>query len=140
MAAEQNVEVVRRVNAAFNSGDMGRILALMDPDFETTVGPDLSPEPDTYRGHDGIRRYFDSFREAMSEIRFDADRFREADGRVIVAVRLRARGRFTGIAVEQRLGQVWTISGGKALRLSSYPSYRAALRAAGAGEPAARSA
>src|SRR5271155_4553244 len=105
----ENVEVVRRVNAAFNSGDVERILGLMHPDIETAVGPALSAEPDTYRGHDGIRRYFDSFVDAMNEIRFHQDGFREVGGSVVVAVRLTARGRFTGIPVEQRLGQVWTI-------------------------------
>jgi uncharacterized protein len=130
----ENVEIVRRVNAAFNSGDMERILALMHPDFETVVGPDLSPEPDTYRGHDGIRRYFDSFRDAMDQIRFDPMGFREDGASVIVALRLTAKGRSTGIHVEQQLGQVWTIRDGKALRVRSYGSYPEALTAAGLAE------
>jgi ketosteroid isomerase-like protein len=130
--AERNTEIVRRLNAALNSGEMERILPLVDPDFETVVGPELSAEPDTYRGHDGIRRYFSSFGEAMSEIRFHASGFREAGGAVVVAVRLTARGRSTGIAVEQRLVQVWTVRDGRALRLRSYVSYREAIRAAGA--------
>jgi uncharacterized protein len=131
---QENVEIVRRVNAAFNSGDMERILALMHPDFETAVGPELSPEPDTYRGHDGIRRYFDSFRDAMDQIRFDPANFREAGVSVVVAVRLSAKGRSTGIAVEQHLGQVWTIRDGKAIRVRSYASYPEALKAAGLPE------
>lgn len=129
-----NVEIVRRANAAFNSGDMERILALMDPEFETAVGPELSPEPDTYRGHDGIRRYFDSFRDAMDQIRFDPASFREVGASVVVAVRLSAKGRSTGILVEQHLGQVWTIRDGKALRVRSYGSYPEALEAAGLQE------
>lgn len=127
---QENVEIVRRVNAAINSGDTERVLTLLHPDFETAVGPELSPEPDAYRGHDGVRRYFDSFREAMDEIRFEPAGFLEADGSVVVALRLTAKGRSTGIAVEQRLGQVWTIDDGRAIRVQNYVSYREALEAA----------
>ena len=119
------------MNAAFNSGDMERVLALLHHDFETTVGPDLSPEPDAYRGHDGVRRYFDSFRDAMEQIRFDPAGFRSQGASVVVALRLSARGRSSRIAVEQHLGQVWTVHDGKVLRVRSYVTYREALEAAG---------
>ncbi len=129
--SSQNLEIVRRVNEAFNSGDTERILALVHPDFETVVGPELSVEPDTYRGYDGIRRYFNSFRDAMDEIRFYPESFREAGASVVVALRLSAKGRSTGITVEQRLGQVWTIRDGKALQVQSYLSYGEALQTVG---------
>jgi len=130
----ENVEIVRRVNAAFNSGDIERSLALLHPDFETTVGPELSPEPDAYRGHHGVRRYFDSFREAMEQIRFHPADFREVGGSVVLALRLSARGRSTGIEVEQHLGQIWTIDEGRPIRVRSYRSYGEALEAAGLAE------
>ena len=134
--SRENVEIVRRVNAAFNSGDMERILALLHPEFETAVGPELSPEPDAYRGHEGVRRYFDSFRDVMDQIRFDPAGFRAAGSSVVVALRLSAKGRFTGIAVEQNLGQVWTVRDGKALQVESFVAYQDALRAAGIDEQA----
>jgi ketosteroid isomerase-like protein len=132
--SRENVEIIRRVNAAFNTGDMERILALLHPDFETAVGPELSAEPDTYRGHDGIRRYFDSFRDAMDQIRFDPARFRASGSSVVLALRLSARGRSTGIAVEQHLGQVWTVRDGKPIGVRSYLTYGEAIRAAGLQE------
>jgi ketosteroid isomerase-like protein len=131
---QANVEIVQRVNAAIKSGDMARVLALLHPEFETSVGPELSPEPDVYRGHDGILRYFASFHEAMDQIRFDPSRFREAGTSVVVALRLSAKGRFTGIPVEQHIGQVWTIHDGKALHVQSYTSYREALEVVGLQE------
>ncbi len=129
--AQANVELVRQVNAAFSSGEMDHILALLHPDFETIVGPELSPEPDAYRGHDGVRRYFDSFRDAMDQIRFDPVRLRDAGASVVAAVRLSARGRSTGIPVEQRLGQVWSFRDGKVIEVRSFLTYREALQAAG---------
>lgn len=123
----ENAEVVRQVSAAFNSGDIERILALIDPDFETQVPPQLSAEPDTYRGHDGIRRYFDSFRDAMDEICFHEEELVEVGEHVVVAMRVTARGRMTGIAVEQRLAQVWTLRDGKAIQVRNYGSLPEAL-------------
>lgn len=132
--APGNIELVRQVNAAFSSGEMDEILAMLHPEFETVVGPELSAEPDAYRGHDGVRRYFDSFRDAMDQIRFEPLRLREAGTSVVAAVRLSAQGRSTGIPVEQRLGQVWTIQDGKVIRVRSYLTYDEALRVAGIGE------
>jgi hypothetical protein len=132
--SRENIEVVRQVNDAFNSGDLDRILEFIDPEFETLVPPAFSAEPDTYRGHEGIRRYFDSFQEAMTEIRFHQERFEEVGEEVVVAVRLTARGRTTGILVEQRLGQVWATRDGKVVEVRNYASFSEALDAAGPTE------
>jgi ketosteroid isomerase-like protein len=118
---------VRRGLAAFNSEDMGRILDFAHPEFETVVSPQFSAEPDSYRGHDGIRRYFQSFRDAMDEIRFQPERFWDAGESVVVALRLTAKGRQTAIPVEQRLVQVWTIRDGKAIGVQSYASLHEAM-------------
>jgi ketosteroid isomerase-like protein len=48
-------------------------------------------EPDTYRGHGGIRRYFETFQEAMDDINFESVRFWDAGEQVVVSVRLTAR-------------------------------------------------
>lgn len=71
--SRENVETLRRGLDAFNSGDMSVILGFIDPDFQAVIPPELSAEPDTYRGHDGVRRYFESFQDAMDEIRFEAE-------------------------------------------------------------------
>jgi ketosteroid isomerase-like protein len=126
-----NVETLRQGLEAFNSGDVARFLAFIHPDFEAEVPPEFSAEPDTYRGHDGIRRYFESFQDAMDEIRFQPERFWEADGSVVLAVRLTAKGRQTGILVEQRFAQVWTIRDGRAIGVRTYASTSQALEAAG---------
>ncbi len=132
--SQENVEVVRRLNEAFNSGDIERILTFIHPDFETSVPPEFSAEPDTYRGHDGIRRYFDSFHDAMNEIRFHQEGFREVGPSVVVSVRLTAKGRTTGIPVVQQLAQVWTVRDGKAVQVRNYASLPEALHAVGLTE------
>lgn len=125
-----NVETLRLGFEAFNSGDIERILAFAHPDFEAVVPPELSTEPDVYRGHDGIRRYFESFQDAMDEIRFRLDRTWEAGDTVVALVRVSAKGRQTAIAVEQQIAQVWTMCDGRALSAHTYATLGDALEAA----------
>jgi ketosteroid isomerase-like protein len=133
--SQENIEVVRDGFEAFNSGVITRILAFAHPDFEAIVPPELSAEPDTYRGHDGIRRYFQSFQDAMDEIRFQPEQFWDVGESVVAAVRITAKGRQTAIAVEQRIVQVWTLRDGKALRVRTYASLPEALAAVGLAQP-----
>jgi ketosteroid isomerase-like protein len=129
--SERSIEIVREVIDAFNSGVIERILAVVHPEFEGVVPPQFSAEPDTYRGHDGIRRYLRTFVDAMDEIRFEPERFWEGGNAVVVTMRLSARGRLTSIPVEQRFAQVWTVRDGLAMSVCSYASLSEALEAAG---------
>jgi ketosteroid isomerase-like protein len=129
--SNRNVEAVQRLYEAFNSEDMASILELVDADFEAVVPPAFSAEPDTYRGHAGVRRYFESFQDAMSEIRFEPERFWDVGHSVVVAARLTAKGKRTAIPVEQQLAQLWRIRDGRPTAVRTYVSVAEALAAAG---------
>jgi uncharacterized protein len=129
--SQQNVEIVRQVFGAFNSEDIERALALTHPEVEIEIGPEISAEPDTYRGHDGLRRYIQAFQDAMEEIRFQPERFWYVGESVVVALLLTAKGRQTSIAVEQRSAGVWTIREGKVVGVRAYGSATEALEAVG---------
>jgi ketosteroid isomerase-like protein len=126
----ENVKVVRRGFDALRDGGVDALVELVDPEFEVTTPPELASEPDTYRGPEGIRRYFDSFYEAMDEIVFDPHSFEEVGERVVVEFTLRARGRTTGLEFSQHGYQVWTVRDGKALRLEVFVERDDALEAA----------
>jgi ketosteroid isomerase-like protein len=128
-----NLEIVERGFEAFNEGGIDGILPIIHPDFEATTPPELAAEPQTYRGEDGIRRWFTSFEEVMDEIRWDARDFREVDGRVVVEFTLRARGKTTGLDFGQDAVMVWELRDGRAIRLSLYPTLEDALAAVDAG-------
>jgi ketosteroid isomerase-like protein len=132
--SRENVELVLRGIEIFNSGDIDRILSFTGADFEIEVPPGLSAEPDTYRGAEGVRRYFQSFDEAMDEVHFRADRFWEAAGAVVVDALVTARGKQTAIPVEQRAAQLWTIRGGRVIRIQAYASLSEALETVGLAE------
>jgi ketosteroid isomerase-like protein len=134
--SQENVDAVRRGLEAFNSGDIERVLDMAHTYFEAIVPPELSAEPDTYRGHDGLRHYFESFQDAMEDIRFEPERFIDAGEDVVTVVRLTARGRHTAIPVEQRIAQVWSMSEGKAVQVRTFTTLKRALAEAGLAEEA----
>ncbi len=129
--SQENLEAVRRTLAAFNSGEVEQVLASVHPEFEARIAPELSAEPDTYRGGSGVQRYFDSFREAFEQIRFGVEELTDAGESVVVGLRMTAAGKLTGIEVEQRNAGVWTVVEGKVARIDTYASFAEALRAVG---------
>ena len=130
--SQGNIERLLSGLDAFNSGDVERILTLVDPRFEVTIPGEVSAEPDTYRGHEGVRRYFETFAEAMADIRFAAERVWTAgEEDLVVELRLTATGRQTGIPVEQRVFLVWTVRDGRARKVSTYAALAPALASAG---------
>jgi uncharacterized protein len=126
-----NIAALHRVLEAFNSGDIERILEAADPDFEAVVPPELSAEPDSYHGHEGVRRYFATFADAMEDVRFELGRVWDAGDLLVVTMRMTVRGKQTGIPVEQRFAQTWGIRDGRALSVHTFPSLAQAFEAAG---------
>lgn len=129
----ENVDFIERGFEAFNERGVDGILPFIHPEFEATTPPNLASEPDTYRGHDGIRRWFDSFDEVMDGIRWDAHDFQQAGDKVVVEFTLRARGKTTGLHFGQDAVMVWSMRDGKAIRVELFESLDDALRAAQEG-------
>lgn len=115
-----NAEIVESAFLAFNEGGTDALVAFVHPEGEFTTPPELASEPDTYRGHEGLRRYFDSFYEAMDEIRIEPRAVREHGDGVVIEFMLRARGGSTGIEVKQRGYAAAEMRDGKILTLSVY--------------------
>jgi ketosteroid isomerase-like protein len=107
------VAVVRALFERVNAGDIDGVLELLAPDSVFVVPPEASAEPDTYRGHDGARRYFSGFDGILDDVRFELLDFDQVtDDTVLAASRLTGRGTTTGIPVEQETFVVLTVRGG----------------------------
>jgi ketosteroid isomerase-like protein len=129
----ENVEIVRGGFDALKREGVEGLVPLIHPDFEATTPASLASEPDTYRGPDGVRRYFDSFYDAMEDIYFEGHEFTAVGDRVVVDFTLHATGRSSGIPVEQKAFQVWTLRDGKAIGLDLFTDRDEAMAAAKAG-------
>ena len=126
-----NVEIVRRVYSALAEQGVEAVIALADPEFEVTTPPSLASEPDTYRGHDGLRRYFGSFADAMDDVHLEGRSFVSIGDKVVVDTTLHARGRTTSIETEQRAFLVWSLAGGLITGVEAFAERGEAFEAAG---------
>jgi ketosteroid isomerase-like protein len=133
--ADSNVDLVRRANEALNTGGFEALLPFIHPEFSVTTPPGLAAEPDTYNGPEGVRRYFESFYEAMDRVEFVPERFIGVGELTVVPVILRARGRTTGIETEQHVVQVWELKDGLAIRVLVFATLEEAIEAAEAAGP-----
>ena len=127
--SEGDVARARAALAAFGTGDLDRLVRQFHPDFVGVVPPELSAEPDTYRGHAGIRRYLESFREYVDGRRFVPEDVIAAGDAVVVAMRIAGRGRGSGVPFEQRLANRITVRDGLIDSMTAYATVDEALAA-----------
>jgi ketosteroid isomerase-like protein len=114
-------EAVQAAVDAFASGDPERIVRHVDPEFEGVVPPSMSAEPDNYVGHDGVRRYFESFEETIADLRFESTIAEESGDWVLVQLRVTGQGRTSGIPVELGAVAAVLMRDGRLLRMVGYP-------------------
>ena len=128
-----NVEVATRAIEAFNGRDVDAFAALTTPDFEWSPSM-VAVEGETFRGREGIDRYFASFHIAWEQVQIRRDRFRDAEDLVVMLGRLEARGTGSGVPVDASLGMVFDFRGGMISRIRGYLDHAEAVRAAGLSE------
>jgi ketosteroid isomerase-like protein len=126
--SKQNVDVVRRVNAAFAARDMDAYLAEHHPNVEIVVLRSQIEGP--YRGHGGLRRMLTEAFEADMELRFDE--VRDCGDRVLALGHQNAIVR--GVPFDHVLAEVYEIEAGKVVRMQAFATVEQALEAAGAGQ------
>lgn len=101
MAATTDTELARAGFTALAEGGVEAMLEFVHPEFEMETPAAIAAEPQVYRGHDGIRRYFDSFYDAMDEVVIEPVALEELEpGRVLMELKVRTRGRASGIESE----------------------------------------
>jgi ketosteroid isomerase-like protein len=114
-------------------GEFGALLDWLDPEIEWR-GPREFPDLAEPRfGHAGVREYMRVLFEALEGYRMIPEEFIDAGGdQVLVFSREGGRGRGSGAeVVTQPTAHLWTIRGGKAIRMQSYWDRADALEAAG---------
>ena len=107
-------ELIERAFGLLQSDTYEQVLPLVHEDFERVTTRAVASEPQTYRGPEGVRRWWTSFLEVMESVNLDPVSFEElGDGRVIVEFAIRARGRASGIEAVQPAVAVATVADGK---------------------------
>ncbi len=131
--SQENVEIVKRLMAAFNERDVNAFAAITTPDFEWTTSM-TAVEGEVFRGREGIETYFERMREAWEEFRSLPSEYRDLGERVLSIGRLEGRGLGSGVPVDTALDILFDFRGGKISRQRSFLDHGEALRAAGLSE------
>jgi ketosteroid isomerase-like protein len=115
---------------AITSNDRDAGLAVCHPEIEFRSMLDIGGR--SYSGHAGIGEYYDDIEAAWAEWGVVVERVEEAaDGRVVIVMTMRARGKGSGIEIEDRTAHIWTCRDGRLLSNELYREPEEALEALG---------
>jgi len=124
---ERNVEVVARWWEAVRRGDLGEELWAEDLEIVNAEGWALEA---TYRGHDGLRRWWNDLAEAFSELTLEVDEIAALDEEHVLTVqRFVGQFRHTKLPFEGPWASVVTVTAGRIRSAVGYLTKGRALRA-----------
>jgi len=130
--SQENLELVGLAHEHLNEGDINGLIALCDSDFELDMSARVL-NPETYRGHEGIRRFYREVSEVWEKFRWEPLRFFEAADKVVVLLHSHGRGKGSGLEMARDAAMVWTVGEGRAVSVRFYTNQAEALVAAGLG-------
>ena len=130
--SQENVEIVRRWNDAYNRRDLETLIELTDPDVEFRsifVGIES-----VFRGYDGLRAYFDGIESAYARFQIPPKRYFDAGAAVLVECRIDWRGNESGAEGTMPMAVAVWLKAGLVFHLESYPALSDGLKAVGLSE------
>ena len=131
--SQENVEIVRRMNEAWNGRDHGAWLAAYSPEAEIDWSRSRGPLKGVYRGHDELEAFWDAFWSTFEDVQVEYHGFTEVGREVVVPNTAHIRGR-QGIEVVARSTFVYTVENGQITRNRMFQERAEALQAAGLSE------
>ena len=133
--SQENVEVVRRFYEAVNRRDLAVLDGLLASEESEFASVFATSEGRVFRGRQGNRDYFAAIDEAFEDFRTEILELIDAgEDRVVAMTRVTGRGKGSGIPVDKRFGQVWTLRDEAVVRIDTYVNPPDALEAAGLWE------
>ncbi len=131
--SRENVALLERAYEAFGAGDFEPFFAMLDEEFVYRARDEL-PGGGAFVGPAAFRDRIEALGDVFGEVRFEPQEFIDAGERVIVVLRQMARGRASGVTLEQSISHVWLIREGRGIELRVYSGRDQALEAIGLRE------
>jgi ketosteroid isomerase-like protein len=135
----ENVELVRRLYAELASEGSSReferrltdaaLSRFLDPQVEWLPVPDSLLAAESYRGFEGVRRFWGEFVSTWESYMVEPLRFDDAGDQVAVVVRI--AGRTHELAVDDTRSALLTVRDGRVVRVESFADAKGAREAAG---------
>ena len=119
-------EVLRRTYEALARRDFVALEELADPDFEMDLTERVL-NPATYHGAEGLLRFLGEIDELWASMDIDVERVIERGDDVLAVLMVTLTGRGSGVEMESRIAQRWTLRDGRLLRMKLYGDADAAV-------------
>jgi ketosteroid isomerase-like protein len=129
--SEENVEVVRRAIAYEYHGVGGRAEAEAIFDPQVVMNP-MDERPSS--GFDAMRADLERWASAFDELKVTIEEIIDAGDQVVVVAHHEGRGRESGVEVDTRFYEVYTLREGRVSRVDEFNEMAEALEAAGLWE------
>jgi ketosteroid isomerase-like protein len=124
---QAGVKLVREIIEALNRGDIEGMLERMHPDFEWRPLEASPAAGGMYRGHEQVRRYVEDWLSTFDDLRLELEEPTEVADRVVAVVHGHGRGRASGLQLDTRFCQVWSVRSGAVVRMEEYATREQAL-------------
>ncbi len=128
--SRENIEIVRQIWEADRRRDLETVRDAYAPEVEWEDTTGLWGDWGTARGPDGIQAAWRRWYEAFEDVQFEWEEVADAGDDVVATYRIRARGRGSGIVVEQPVTLLWTLRARKVVRIRAFADRTDALQAA----------
>lgn len=138
--SQENVELVRRlfaeVPSGISPGELEHILndvtleQFFDPDIEWIPVTQSLLATGSYRGYEGVRRFWREFLSIWEEYDIKGEDFVDCGDQVAAVMRM--RGRTHDVEVDETWSSLHTIRDGRIIRVQGFTTRQGALEAAGA--------
>src|SRR5215212_2933377 len=122
--AQENGEIVR----GFLSVDVDEALTYADPGIVWNPIEELPTQ-----GHDAVRASLAHWKAEWDDYEVMPQELADMGDRVLATVRLRGRGRGSGVEIDARFYDVYTLRDGRIVRMDQFTERSEALEAAGSG-------
>ena len=128
--SQENVEIIRR--------GYGHFMATGEVRAHADLAWDVSrlgwPDQQIYPGVEGAMQFMAEWADAWDGWELEVEDYLDAGDRVVVILNQRGCSKATGIPVDMRFAQVWTLRDGQGIRMQLYASVEEALVAVGLSE------
>ena len=136
--SQENVKTITRLYDEFLSRPERvydpAIFQFFDPAVEIRQSATLLGTDGTFHGYDGLARSAREVFESFRDIHLVPIRFIDGGDHVVATVETRAYGKHSGVKLNERVGHVWTLRGGRIVAWHVYLDPTQALEAVGLSE------
>jgi ketosteroid isomerase-like protein len=119
-------EVLRRTYDALGRRDFEALQDLSNPDFEMDLTERVL-NPATYRGPEGLRQFLSEIDELWASMDIAVERVIERGDELLAVLVVTLKGRGSGVEIENRIAQRWTLRDGQLMDMKLQLDAEAAL-------------